>query len=184
MTILRTTNLVFLTCIALSGCNQGTQSPSVPPVQKVPDLSREVSKLQHDFELLDLRVRSLESKEAIVSTEEQGYGIAKTNFGAFTVSVKTVTPYLDGFKVKLTIGNVTSADFNGAKLNVSWGPPFDTTNPIESIKKMKEKEFSITNKFSSGAFSDVEVALTPAKPDEVKTLNVGIQVDQLSLRVR
>ena len=81
-------------------------------------------------------------------------------------------------------GQGQSANFNGAKLTVSWGPPFDDKNPGEYFKNQKKKEFSVTNQFSSGAFTDLEVALTPAKPEEVKTFSVGIKLDQLALRVR
>lgn len=185
MSISKTTNLVLIGCLALTSCNQGTQSPPpAPSAPKVQNLSEEVRNLKTDLLKLQFRVDALESGDASVSTEEQGYGIAKTNFGAFTISTKAVTPYLDGFKVRLRIGNLTSADFNGAKVTVSWGPPFDEKNPDEYFKNQKKREFSLTNKFSSGAFTDLEVVLTPAKPEDVKTLSVGIQLDQLALRVR
>lgn len=177
--------LVFIGCLTLTGCNQETRSPPPSPsAPKVPDNSEELRKLQTDLLVLQFRVDALESKDASVSTEEQAYGIAKTNFGAFTISARAVTPYLDGYKIKLRIGNLTSANFNGAKITVSWGPPLDKGNFSEYFKNQKKKEFSVTNQFSSGAFTDLEVALTPAKPEEVKTLSVGIQLDQLSLRVR
>ena len=109
MTITKTAILVFSGCLALAGCNQGTQSPSpAPSTPKVPDLSEDVGKLQIDLLKLQFRVDALESGDASVSSEEQGYGIANTNFGTFTVSTRAVTPYLDGFKVKLRIGNLTS----------------------------------------------------------------------------
>jgi hypothetical protein len=137
-----------------------------------------------DLLKLQFKVDALESGDASVSTEDQGYGVAKTNFGAFTVSTRSVTPYLDGFKVKLRIGNLTSANFNGAKISVSWGPPFDEKNPSEFLKNQKKKDFSLTNQFVSGAFTDVDIALTPAKPQDVKSFWVGIQLDQLSMRAR
>lgn len=185
MTILRIANLVFLGCLVLTGCNQGTQSTQpAPSAPNVSDLSREVGRLKIDLLKLQFRVDAIESGDASVSTEEQGYGVAKTNFGAFTISTRAVTPYLDGFKVKFRIGNLTSANFNGAKITVAWGPPFDEKSPDDYFKNQKKKEFSVTNQFSSGAFTDVEVALTPAKPEDVKTLLVGMLVDQLTLRVR
>lgn len=185
MTIQKTSMLILIGSLAVAGCNQGTtKTPQVPSVPKVPDLSEDVSKLQTDLLMLQYRVDALESADALVSAEEQGYGIAKTKFGAFTISARSVTPYLDGFKVKLRIGNLTSANFNGAKITVSWGPPFDQKNLVEYYKNQKKKEFSVTNQFSPGAFTDLVVAITPAKPEEVKMLSVGIQLDQLALRVR
>jgi hypothetical protein len=134
--------------------------------------------------MLQFRVDNLESGDASISTEEHAFGVAKTEFGSFTISTRAVTPYLDGFKVKLSIGNLTSADFNGARITVTWGPPFDKKNPSESFRKQQKKEFSVTNRLSSGAWTDLEVVLTPAKPEDVKTLSVGIKLNQLALRIR
>lgn len=185
MNVMEKTSLALVGCLFLAACNQGAQtSPTPPSTPSAPDLSADVRKLQMDLLQLQFRVDALESGDASVSAEEQGYGVAKTSFGAFTISTRSVTPYLDGFKIKLRIGNLTTANFNGAKLTVTWGPPYDVKNPSEYFKNQKKKEFSLTNQFVSGAFTDVEVALTPAKPEDVKTLSVGIQLDQLSLRAR
>ncbi|MDB5985612.1 MAG: hypothetical protein JWR16_665 [Nevskia sp.] len=181
----------FSTALLIS-CNQSpsAQQPSVQPPPQIEttksdsDLLKKFQKLQNDFVELQVRLSQLESGEATVSTEELVYGIAKTNFGAFTVTAKSVTPYLDGFKVKLSFGNLTSATFNGAKITASWGIPFDGKNVDAYLKSQKNKEFSVTNSFPSGAFSDVEVILTPAMPEEVKSLSVGLQLDQLAMRVR
>jgi hypothetical protein len=181
----------YIAAASLAACNQ-SPSPQQPSAQLSPqietpkpdsDLAKRVQKLQGVVYGLQLRVSQLESGDATVSTEEQVYGIAKTNFGTFTVTAKSVTPYLDGFKVKLSFGNLTSATFNGAKINVSWGPPYDEKNAETYVSSQKNKEFSVTTRFPSGAFSDVEVVLTPAKPEEVKSLSVGIQLDQLAMRV-
>ena len=130
------------------------------------------------------RVQTLESGEATVSTEEQGYDVSRTKFGPFTVSTRGATPYLDGYKVKLRIGNLTNANFNGAKLKLGWGPQYDSQKPEEWEKSQKKREISITNMLASGSFTDVEVVLTPAKPEEIKSFTVGFELDQLQLRVR
>ncbi len=154
-------------------------------------------KLKLDLSMLQFRVDALESGDADISTDGQGYGIAKTQFGPFTVSTKAVTPYLDGFKVKLDIGNLTSADFDGAKITISWGLRYGYEQPERRParkdlveywngidKSQKKKEFSVTNKFSSGTFTELEVALTPAIPAEVKAISVGIKLDNISLRIK
>lgn|SRR5574337_1848188 len=168
--------LLCLVGYVLTGCNQGAQQAQTQPNPTDSDLAEKVRKLQDDFLDLESRVSALEGEKALVFTEGQGYGIAKTNFGAFTVSTKGVTPYLDGFKVKLEIGNPTSADFHGATISVSWGR--------RSKGGGNTKEFNVTNQFRSGSWTDIEVALTPAKPEEVKTLLVGIGLDRLVLRGR
>lgn len=172
MAILKTAVWLSFGFLLLVGCNQEAQ-----------DISEKVHGLENDLQALKFRVDVLESGEASVTTEEEVYGIAKTKFGTFTVLARNVTPYLDGFKVKLRIGNLASANFNGAKISVAWGPSYDNKNPGEYYKNRKEKKFDVTDEFSSGSYTDVEVALTPAKPEEVKRLLVGIELNQLSLQV-
>ena len=95
------------------------------------------------------------------------------------------TPYLDGYKIKLRIGNLTNANFNGAKLNVGWGLPYSQNVNINTwSKSQKTKTFDLTNVIRSGSFTDMEVALTPAKPDEIKQFTVGIELNILALHGR
>jgi hypothetical protein len=168
--------LLLIVSMLLFGCNQGSTSS---------DLSKQIKELRSDLFLLQYRVSALESGEATVSTEEEAYDIAKTKFGPFTVSSRGATPYLDGFKIKLRIGNLTNAKFNGAKLNISWGPPYDNKNSNyeEWSKNQKKKTVDLTTSFSPGAFNDIEIALTPAKAEEIKSFTVGIELNQLALRV-
>lgn len=140
---------------------------------KPPPLTEQVSKLEARIALLESRIADLESSEATVTTEEEAYGIARTVFGPFTVVCVGVTPYLDGFKIKLAMGNLTAATFQGAKLRVTWGPPFDERNPERTLK---HRDINVTNTFSPGSVSITEIIVTPAKPDEIKSIGVGIEL--------
>lgn len=171
-------------CGGQSAPTTADQPPAAATAEQIQELRKEVTRLAVETYFLKSRVESLESGQATASTEEQGYDIARTKFGPFTVSTRGVTPYLDGFKVKLRVGNLTNADFNGAKLKLAWGPPFDGNSHEEWEKAQKKKEMSVTNRFASGSFTDVEVILTPAKPEEIKSFAVGFELDQLQLRVR
>lgn len=176
----------------IAGCNQGATIATSPnksqqtaaTLTSTSELSEQIKKLRSDLFGLQFRVSALEAGDATVSTEEEGYDVAKTKFGPFTVSTRGATPYLDGFKVKLRIGNLTNADFNGAKLNIAWGPPFDEKNFNfeEWSKNQKKKGVDLTTRFRSGAFTDVEIVLTPAKAAEIKSFTVGIELNQLALR--
>jgi len=151
-------------------------------------LQGQVEKLEMDLSVLDLRVSQLESEDATVSTEQDVYGVARTKFGPFVISSGGVTPYLDGFKVKLSIGNLTNATFHGTKLKVTWGPPipsWDSSNSKERAKAWKARKsqtLDLTTMLYPGQYSRAEVTLTPAKPEEVKSLEVGLELNVLSLR--
>jgi len=181
---------LFISGVLVAGCNQGSSTPSTNNSQSnvafasASETGEELKKLRSDLFGLELRLSALESGDATVSTEEEGYDVAKTKFGPLTVSTRGATPYLDGFKVKLRIGNLTNAHFNGAKLNVGWGPPLIEKNFAEWIKNQKKKKIDLTTRFLSGAFTDIEIALTPAKAEDIKSITVGIELNQLSLRVR
>jgi hypothetical protein len=176
MKIMQFSVFVLITAVLLASCNQGSTSS---------DFSKQITELKSELLVLQIRVSALESGEATVSTEEEGYDIAKTKFGPFTVSCSGATPYLDGFKVKLRIGNLTNAKFNGAKLNICWGPRFDSEKIKyeEWSKNQKKKTINLTDSFTPGSFKDIEVALTPAKAEEIKFFTVGIELNQLALRV-
>jgi len=72
-----------------------------------------LAQVEQQVRQLQSRIDRLEPDEqtANISTEENLYGLARTKYGTFTISAKVVTPYLDGFRVTLSIGNLTSADF-------------------------------------------------------------------------
>lgn len=52
---------------------------------------------------------------------QRGYGRVDANVGSFAVSLADVRPFADSVKVRLTVGNLSSATFNGAKLTLKYG---------------------------------------------------------------
>jgi hypothetical protein len=152
-------------------------------------LNKTVLELQGRLYRTGYKLDSHVSSQAEVSTEEQVYAVSMTQFGAFTVVSKGVSPYLDGYKVRLLIGNLTSANFSGGKINISWGlpfPDFDSktlTDDLEKYQKsQKQKEFEVTNDFPGGSYTELELSLTPAKPDEIKRISVGVNFTTMWLR--
>lgn len=105
--------VLLISGVLVVGCNQGSTNSAVTPnnskqpeAKATSEFTEQIKKLRSDLFMLQFRVSALESGEASVSTEEEGYGVAKTKFGPLTVSTRGATPYLDGFKVKLRIGNL------------------------------------------------------------------------------
>lgn len=105
-----------------------------------------------------------------MSTKEETYGVARTRFGPFTVVARSVTPYLDGYRVRLSVGNLTGAAFQGARVKVILG--YDAENPGEFLKARREKTFDITAIFAPGSHIRIDVSLTPAKGKRNQT-NLG-----------
>lgn len=156
-------------------------------------LQKEINSLEKVQSLLmEFAVNLSESGYVKVSTEADNYSTAKTNFGNFPVIAGKVEPYLDGYKVHLRVGNITTASFNGAKVTVKWGlepnPYMIAENLVEGYdplnivkKKQKSKEFDISNIFRPGSYCGFDVILSPAKPEEVKAIYVKLSFSRISL---
>ena len=80
--------------------------------------------------------------------------------GSFLVSLDSVSPYLDGQKVTLSIGNPSSATYSGFTLKVRWGmryPKYDANKAGEFLeqfelakKSTQETEIKLTNTVELG----------------------------------
>jgi hypothetical protein len=154
------------------------------------DQSKEIATLKEDLSSLKLTVQfqnylldNIDKSPANIS-EGGGNGIAKTRHGIFLISMKKIEPYLDGYRVTLQVGNTTNILLNGGEFKVDWGIPWGTKgkSPAEISASRRSKTFSVTKDFYPGANTIVDFALTPAKPEDVKSLIIGIEWNLLSMQ--
>jgi hypothetical protein len=143
------------------------QAPTANSPQPTKSLEERITNLESSNHFLQFEIDAINSRPAFVSSEEKAYGTASTQFGSFPVVIKNVVPYLDGYKVTIAIGNITTATFVGCKFSVGWG--------------MHTKQFDVTNAFYPGRYTNVQISLTPAKPEDVKIINVGLVFDKIQL---
>jgi len=141
-----------------------------------------IKKLQSEVFLLRYELNKFKSSTATIRTDSQDYDIARTKYGPFIISQRGLTEFLDGYKLKLAIGNTTSVTFSGAKLTLEWGPPYDEKNFSKWLDARKKKEVQLTDSFHPGTYTIIEVVISPAKPEEAKEIEVGIEFNQVSLR--
>jgi hypothetical protein len=106
--------------------------------------------------------------------------------GTFLVSIKNVTPFVDGFRVTCYFGNPTSAAFRGFELHAKWGPRRNSDRKgfkwDEWFASLRETDLTLTDTLSPGAWNPVTFALSPAKADEFGYLELSMTTDQISLR--
>jgi len=154
------------------GCEKKSSSPSSlqPAPEKQETLEEKVKRLERELFILKMQVGNMSGGSVEVSTEDKGYYIAQTKYGSFAVVCENVTPYLDGYKAQLSVGNLTNARFNGAKIGLHWGKDYNNS-----------KDMSVTNSFLPGRYTTVEVILTPAKPEDIKTFSVTLEFVQVAL---
>lgn len=146
-------------------------------------LKGRIASLEYSQKFIFSRLNTIDTQKASI-TEGAGYGVAKTPHGSVIITASGIQPYLDGYKVTLNIGNPSMISFSGSEIEVDWGLPWDTKDKTlaEIEKTRRTKKFSVAKDFPAGFYTPIEVALTPAKPAEVKTIEVGIEWNRVSLR--
>jgi len=116
----------------------------------------------------------------------KSYGVVKTNLGNLLISVDNVTPYGDGYKVRLMVGNPNMVTFDGASLKVQWAekPQWGTQgfNYAKWNASLQEKDVNITNDLLPGTWNPVEVVLSPATAAQTGYLAVSATLNKLELR--
>jgi hypothetical protein len=144
-------------------------------------VSSNVDSLSGDYARLASQVIALEPSNALLSTENEGYAIAGTKFGPFVITKRGMSQYQDGYKIKLGIGNLTMASYKGAKLHITWGV---LSGRDKKWTNEQNKDFTISEELSSGSYTNVEIVVTPARAEEIKTIQVGLDLTQIYLKTR
>jgi hypothetical protein len=104
-------------------------------VASVTDANAQFEKLKEKVELDHIQNESSRDdyKSAVASLDSdcQTYGVARSSLGGVVVRCESVTPYLDGFKMRLLATVLAPIEVNGLTLTVSW---------IEDDKNILPKE--------------------------------------------
>lgn len=122
---------------------------------------------------------------AFLDLTTKGFQRVDTSTGYFLISVSDAQPYLDGYKIRLNVGNPSFATYHGAKFNITWGKKWDPKSKSDYdtwSTGLKSKEIAIVEDLAPGSWNPVEIILSPAKNDELGYINLKVKVDKLSLR--
>lgn len=177
-------------------------APLAPANDQVVKLQKRVVELEEQLErvrslatALNSRVLSLEiareseTEVTIDPAQATGYQKLVSGVGFLLISFKDASPYLDGYRVALQIGNPLSATFHGFKLKVKWGPRYDWKRfSGESyqkwVKTLQEKESHFTEALNPGTWNPVTLVLPNTKPDQLGYLSLSIETDRIELYSR
>ena len=121
--------------VGLAGCDQNPLA-KIPAIQKsveeqnarIDELEKkvkdlEVSKVQAELKLFLLELNKDPYKTATFDpAADQDFCRIDTSVGTFAVSIQEVKPQADGVKVRLHVGNLTSATVRGGTFKTKWGP--------------------------------------------------------------
>jgi hypothetical protein len=188
--------------LALTACDQAKQADTAAVEKKVDGLAQQVNALSKQLDESNANVARLQNQVSLLQVYTQGiwdtspfvlldpttrsYSVVKTNLGQLLVSVVDFSPYLNGYKLKLAVGNPSFVTYNGAKLTVRWGaapkwgaPDFDSS---KWQRNLQSKDLSIPNTLLPGAWNQVELVIAPASADQTGYLAISVNLDQVALR--
>ncbi len=155
-----------------------------------------ITKLQSDIEAVKylngiLIQQAFSTVPTPLDPTSKGYAYVPSNVGKLLVSCEGAESYLDGQKLILLIGNPFAMSFSGFTMKVRYGtrPPDATKDVSESQnqrteweKTLKSKDVSFTETLTPGAWTKVELILSPSKPEEVAYIDFQVATNQVSLR--
>ncbi|MBI3811103.1 MAG: DUF3251 domain-containing protein [Nitrospirae bacterium] len=161
--------------------------------QEISGVKQENSGMQEQLNDIAGRVFDLELskdtyKTITIDLSSKGYLRLDTTSGFFMISVRDAKPYLNGFKVRLSIGNPTTVTYLGFVLNTKWGRSFDfkemkTDRSAYSNwqKSLQHKEIKFTDQLKPATWNNVDLIIIPAKQDELGHFELSMETDQISL---
>jgi hypothetical protein len=172
--------VAFSAYLAAQSRNRTTPAQAGPQIQalraEVAALKDRVTKLESQVGALEKFQDEFPSRDAVLATDERlGYTpvVSIKNRWPFVVSLASVDPYLDGYKVTFNVGNPNNVTFNGYKLHVVCTEAMGTGGAVRDV--------SLPSPLYPGTWATAEVFLTPIR-QLGRLIVVSIDVDQIALR--
>lgn len=163
-----------------------TTEAATPPTSRTAGLEARIEDLERKSEALEYRLNFLRDAEKTITIDPAGnpaFQRLRTSYGDFFVTLEGVEPYLDGIRVRLKVGNPTSADFNGFDLQVTWGerqPDLSGDNAVPKWKRwrgeMRTKDCPFTNILTSGTWNKVSFILPATEPEQFGHLELSMSI--------
>jgi hypothetical protein len=195
---------IWLTCVVASALAQNPTRPATlprtPPPPKQPlrettDPRAEIAALREKITELEglvwdnyleflNKVSALEKASATFDPASPGaYQRVNTSVGPLLLSLTTVEPYLDGYRISLEAGNPLLINFKGFTLSAKWGPRFkkDETEYREWVKALRTKDFEFPNSILPGKWNLIQLIVPDTKPSAFGHLEIALKINTLSL---
>ena len=104
----------------------------------------------------------------------------------FLVSVEDASPYLDGYRVILNIGNPAYASYKGFELHAKWNSSYDWSKWEEaSFRKwqttMRNKDESYTDSLEAGKWNKVALLLPSTTGAQLGYFTLSMETNVIAL---
>jgi len=195
---------LFLMCLALVGCTP--QSPSASDA----DTNRQAT-IQLQSRLLALEARSLDLSTQItaltnrINSLEQQWTTAefdptdwsyqrvdaKPGIGSFAISVQDIQAFGDGVRIRLNLGNPSTAVVSGVGLKLRYGPRVPAPSDPDFgqhystwLNSLQSKDEELTAELRPGSWNPISVTLPKIDTKNFGHLEVSISNKTISLSGR
>lgn len=173
---------------------RGVQQPG----RELDDLRQKILNLQQEIETLKtslsfdeflLKNKQDRSDSIILDLTQSAFQRLDTDTGFFLVSVEETAPYLNGYKIHMTIGNPSYATYANYKLKLRYNKSFNWGNYTQAAydewnKGMQEKEISYPDFLKPGTWNGVDVILAPATSDQLGYVTLSMSASTVSLHTQ
>jgi Protein of unknown function (DUF3251) len=161
---------------------------------RIATIQKEAHQQKADFDgfrqtyalMLNSGVFSGRTKTAVLDPFSKGFGRVDTQGGFLLVSCQDAQPYLDGYKVKLHVGNPLGMTFNGFKITARWGPRNTITDAASKeyfnwYAALKTKEFNIFQSLEPGRWNVVEMDLPGTDASQIGHVEIAVDTSRVVL---
>ena len=184
-------SVVLIVLYGLSACGRATDTNDDQKLsEKLQMANTRIDQLATRLTRLELQVGLERSryKSAVLDPGEKGFARLDTSVGAFAIVLDDVTPYADGVRVRLNVGNLTTATVNGGTFQVKWGPREPSSDAQDYLtkydewsKSLREKTVDFQEDLRSGTWNAVTLALPGVSPARLGYLELSMETNKISL---
>jgi hypothetical protein len=169
--------------------------PSAQQQRDITELRAQIIELQSKLKTLEATLKfdewqikqKQDAQSAItLNLSEHTYQRLDLDNGFLLVSTQDAAPYLSGYKIRLNIGNPTSATYAGFKAKISWAKSYDFNQYTQASydewqKGVQEKEISFTDALEAGTWTPIELIVTPATAEQLAYVTLSLSTDTIRL---
>lgn len=124
------------------------------------------------------------SKPVIFDSTSKGFQRLDTDLGPLLISIQKISPYQDGHKLRLYIGNPWMCKFAGFTLKAKWGEAFKPKGKVTSAdwrKSLRSKDEKFTEILEPGHWNKIDIVFAPSKSEQLEHIEIELELNQVLL---
>ena len=162
--------------------NKSTKATEDAVNEKIADLEKRINKLEGTLSYYKFLIDNKQERSDTIQLDpsEHTFQRLDSDTSYFLVIIDDANPYLNGYRLKLRIGNLSSATFAHVALTIKWAKAYEYKNFTSDSynlweKSVHEKETTLSANLEPGSWNSVVIDLIPCAPDEMGYLEASIK---------